>query len=157
MRGLHAIVCRLTLNESHAIHDRVDRLRANEDPYLIRKLETGWVVASDKPLVQGHCIFFADPVVFSVNDLDEETRMKYWRDVCRIGDALIEVTGSYRINYETLCNVAQSLHSHILPRQMSEPEAKRRDRAAIAYAETDLSALAAEPLIAALKRPLSKF
>ena len=123
-----------------AIHDRVEGLRRGSDPYLIAKLETGWVVLSDKPLVPAHCIFFADPVVFSVNDLDEATRMNYWRDVCRVGDALILVTGSYRINYETLCNVAQALHSHILPRQMSEPDEKRRERAAVAYKESELEA-----------------
>lgn len=123
-----------------AIHEAVDRARSGEHPYLICKLETCWVVASDMPLVDGHCVTLADPVVFSVNDLSEELRMKYFRDVCRVGDALIKVCGSYRINYETLCNVAQALHSHIIPRYMSEPEEKRHERAAVAYPASSLKA-----------------
>lgn len=139
------------------IHDRVASLRAGNDPYVICKLETCWVTVANRPLLPGHCVTFADPVVFSVNDLDEETRMKYWRDVCRVGDALMKVTGSYRINYETLCNVAQALHSHITPRQMSEPEQKRRDRAAVAYQESDFDLEKGRELIEALRRELKAF
>lgn len=120
-----------------AIHDRVDEFREGKSPYFIAKLETCWVAVSPRPLVPGHCVVYADPVVASVNDLDENTRMLYHRDVCRVGDALLKVTGAYRINYETMCNVAQSLHTHIYPRHLSEPEENRRERPATAYKESD--------------------
>jgi diadenosine tetraphosphate (Ap4A) HIT family hydrolase len=83
--------------------------------------------------------------------------MKYWRDVCRVGDALIAVTGSYRINYETMCNVAQALHTHIVPRQMSEPEDERRERPAVAYKEKDIDPARAQELIAALQAALAPY
>ncbi len=124
--------------ERTAIHDRVDEARAGKNPYVICKLETCWVVIANRRLVPGHCVTFADPVVFGMNDLSEDLRMKYWRDVCRVGDALIAVTGSYRINYETHCNIAQALHTHLTPRQLSEPDDKRRERAAIAYREEEI-------------------
>ena len=126
--------------ERTVIHEAVERAQKGEHPLLIAKLETCWVVASDQPLTRGHCVTLADPVVFSPNELDENTRMKYFRDVCRVGDALIKVNGSYRINYETLCNVAQALHSHVIPRYMSEPEAKRKERPAIAYPTNEIVA-----------------
>lgn len=116
-----------------SIHDRIDLLQAGKDPYMIARLESGWVCLSDQPFIEGHCVFFADPVAFSINDLSEIQRMAYSRDVCKVGDALIKALGAYRINYETMCNVAQSLHSHITPRFESEPEAKRRERPALAY------------------------
>ena len=119
--------------ERTAIHDLVERARAGSNPYIITKMETGWVMAASEPLTPGHCVFLSDPVVFSINDLDEDLRQKYWRDCCRVGDALLSEFGSYRINYETLCNVAQALHSHIVPRFETEPEDKRRERAAVAY------------------------
>lgn len=125
--------------ERTGIHDAVERAQRGENLFVVAKLETCWVVASDMPLTRGHLVTLADPVVFSVNDLDESTRMKYFRDVCRVGDALLKVCGSYRINYETLCNVAQALHSHIVPRYMSEPDVKRRERAAIAYLANELT------------------
>ena len=117
------------------IHDRIELLRAGNDPYMIARLESGWVCLSDQPFIEGHCVFFADPVAFSINDLSEIQRMAYSRDVCKVGDALINALGAYRINYETMCNVAQSLHSHITPRFENEPEPKRRERPAIAYAD----------------------
>lgn len=119
--------------ERTGIHDLVERAQKGENPFVIAKLETCWVVAAEQPFTVGHCMTMADPVVFSVNDLSEELRMKYFRDVCRVGDALLKIKGAYRINYETLCNVAQALHSHIIPRYMTEPEIKRRERPAIAY------------------------
>ena len=119
--------------ERTAIHDLVDKARAGQNPYIIAKMESGWVMASDQPHISGHCIFLADPVVFSINDLIENKRQIYWRDCCRVGDALLKGFGAYRINYETLCNVSQALHSHILPRYMSEPEEKRKERAAVSY------------------------
>lgn len=127
--------------ERTAIHEAVEQAQKGVHPYLICKLETCWVVASDLPLTKGHCVTLADPVVFSVNDLTEELRMKYFRDVCRVGDALLKICGSYRINYETLCNVAQALHSHIVPRYLSESDEKRKERAAIAYPPSSLKKL----------------
>lgn len=137
------------------IHDRIDALHAGEDPFFIAKLETCWVVLANRGFLRGHCIVFADPVVFSVNDLDEASRMKYWRDVSRVGDALMEVTGSYRINYETLCNQAQALHSHVIPRQLSESDEQRRERAAFAYQESEVDLHEAQELIAKLKLSLA--
>jgi diadenosine tetraphosphate (Ap4A) HIT family hydrolase len=43
-----------------------------------------------------------------------------------VGDALLEVTDAYRINYEIECNTAPGLHAHIFPRYMSEPEHWRK-------------------------------
>jgi len=43
-----------------------------------------------------------------------------------IGDALLEVTGAYRINYAILGNTDPALHAHIIPRYLGEPEAFRK-------------------------------
>ncbi|MGD0749887.1 MAG: hypothetical protein ABSA23_00600 [Anaerolineales bacterium] len=39
-----------------------------------------------------------------------------------VGDALLEVTGAYRINYGILGNSDPFLHAHIVPRYLTEPE-----------------------------------
>lgn len=43
-----------------------------------------------------------------------------------IGDALLEVTEAYRINYEILGNLDPALHVHIFPRYLQEPEHYRK-------------------------------
>lgn len=42
-----------------------------------------------------------------------------------VGDAILEVTGATRINYEMLGNLEPALHAHVLPRRDDEPEALR--------------------------------
>jgi diadenosine tetraphosphate (Ap4A) HIT family hydrolase len=42
-----------------------------------------------------------------------------------LGDALLEVTGATRINYEILGNLEPALHAHLFPRYDSEAEAFR--------------------------------
>ena len=50
---------------------------------------------------------------------------QYCLDMIRVGDALLAVMGAARINYETWGNVDPALHTHIVPRYLSEPEEKR--------------------------------
>jgi hypothetical protein len=53
-------------------------------------------------------------------------RGEFLEDMVGLGDALLEVTGAARINYEILGNVEQALHAHLFPRSEAEPEATRR-------------------------------
>ena len=108
------------------IRDRIELARAGKNQNFIAKLESGWVVAFDDQVVEGYCLIMADPIVSSLNEMPESTRLVYLRDMARLGDALLEVTGATRINYETWCNVDPSLHTHVVPRYASEPEEKRR-------------------------------
>ena len=63
----------------------------------------------------------ADPSVDSLNDLDEKARARFLVDMAAVGDALLAVTGSFRINYSILGNADPGVHAHIFPRYRSEP------------------------------------
>jgi diadenosine tetraphosphate (Ap4A) HIT family hydrolase len=115
------------------IHQRVAEAKAGKNPFVICKLETAWLVMRDTQPLDGCCIILSDPVVSSLNDLPEEVRMRYCRDMARVGDALLKVTGAFRINYETWGNLDQALHTHIVPRYASEPDAKRTSPACMVY------------------------
>ena len=140
------------------IHDLVETARAGKNPDVICRLEAGWVAFSDSPFLKGHCVIWSDPVVFSINDLSENQRMIYSRDVCRVGDALIKALGAYRVNYETMCNGAQALHTHIIPRYKSEPDSLRKERPAIAYANpVKLTDMKRAELLPLLRKELALF
>lgn len=111
---------------ANLIEERVAMARAGTNPYVIAKMASGSCVIGDVQPLPGYCLLLADPVVASPNDLSEADRVQYSLDVLRIGDALLAVTGTYRINYETLGNSEPALHTHIVPRYESEPEAQRR-------------------------------
>ena len=55
----------------------------------------------------------------------------------RAGDALLEVTDAYRINYEILGNSDAALHAHIIPRYKNEPDEKRKYPAMCGYSWPD--------------------
>jgi len=108
------------------IHQRVQAAQQGENPTVICKMESGWVVLSDVQLMNGYCLLLPDPVPPSLNDLPIPAREKFLRDMSIIGDALLEVTGAARINYEILGNSEKALHAHIVPRFEAEPENLRK-------------------------------
>ncbi len=104
------------------IERRVELARQGLNLYAVARLPSGWVVMGDVQPLSGYCLLLADPVVPSLNALDEAGRAVYCRDVARVGDALLAVTGATRVNYETLGNAAPSLHTHVTPRFSDEPK-----------------------------------
>jgi len=111
---------------ANLITERVELARRGQNPYVICRMKSGWLVIGDVQPLPGYCVFLADPVVESLNALDEAGRSRYSLDVIRAGDAVLTVTDAYRINYETLGNSEPALHTHIIPRYQAESEEKRR-------------------------------
>ena len=118
---------------TNLIAERVSLAREGKNPYVISKMLSGWLVIGDVQPLLGYCVFLADPVVASINDLTKAERIQYSLDILRAGDALLKVTDAYRINYETLGNTEPALHTHIIPRCLSEPEDKRKMPAMMKY------------------------
>src|SRR5512144_1242223 len=81
------------------IPERIANAQAGKNPTIICKVPSGWVAMCDMQYLRGYVIHLADPVVASLNDLDAAGRQVYLLDMALIGDALMEVTGAYRINY----------------------------------------------------------
>jgi diadenosine tetraphosphate (Ap4A) HIT family hydrolase len=109
------------------IHQRVAAARAGTNPTVVCRVPSGWVVLADMHYLRGYCILLADPVVESLNDLSPAQRGQYLGDMALVGDALLEVTGAFRINYAVLGNSDPALHAHIVPRYASEPDEYRQD------------------------------
>ena len=118
---------------ANLIEQRVAAARRGENPYVIARMPSGWLVIGDTQPVRGYCVLLADPLVTSLNALAEPDRARYCLDAIRAGDALLSVTAAARINYETLANAEPSLHTHIVPRYADEPDDKRRAPPMIAY------------------------
>ena len=108
------------------IHERVEAARAGTNTTVITRVPSGWVVMGDVQYLPGYCLLLPDPVVPDLNSLNGEQRMQFLKDMVIIGDALLEVTETYRINYEIQGNTEPALHAHIIPRYMSEPEELRK-------------------------------
>lgn len=108
------------------IHQRVEAARAGTNPTVICRMPSGWAVLGDAQFLRGYSLLLPDPVVADLNALDQAGRKQFLCDMSVIGDALLEVTGAYRINYDILGNLDPALHAHIFPRFMTEPEEIRK-------------------------------
>lgn len=108
------------------IHERVELARAGSNPYVISRVRSGWVVLGDYQFFRGYSLLLPDPVVGSLNDLSVADRSEFLCDMAAVGDALLEVTDAFRINYEILGNADAALHAHVFPRYSDEPEERRR-------------------------------
>lgn len=104
------------------IHERVDMCRAGTNPKTICRVNSGWVVIGDVQFLSGYCLILPDPVVSDLNALSLAERDVFLREVSILGDALLAVTNSYRINYEILGNSEAALHAHVFPRYLTEAE-----------------------------------
>jgi len=104
------------------IHRRVAEARAGENPKVVCRVPSGWVVIGDVQVVKGYSLLLPDPVVPTLNDLEGPERTQYLADMGLVGDALLALTGAARINYAMLGNLEPALHCHLFPRYPDEPE-----------------------------------
>lgn len=107
------------------ITERVEAARAGKNIKVITRLKSGWAVIGDVQFLKGYCLLLPDPVVPSLNHLNEADRSVFLSDMAKIGDALLAVTKASRINYEILGNSEPELHAHIFPRFADEDPEKR--------------------------------
>lgn len=107
-------------------HPRIQAARAGRDPAAVCQLPSGWVFLCNLQFLRGYCILQADPAAASINDLTPPQRAQFLCDMALVGDALLGVTGTYRVNYCIAGNSDPTLHAHIVPRYLSEPEHLRK-------------------------------
>ncbi len=106
------------------VSNRTDIPEAN--PAFICRLPSGYLTLGEMQFLRGYCILYADPQVADLNALYPGQRSQYLCDMTLVGDALLVVTGAYRINYGIFGNSQPILHAHIVPRYTSEPETLRK-------------------------------
>jgi diadenosine tetraphosphate (Ap4A) HIT family hydrolase len=140
------------------IHRRVAAAERGENPTVICRMRSGYLVLCDRQTPRGWCILLSVPVVADLDDLDEQRRAWFLSDMAAVGEALKRVTGAYRINYSILGNTDPALHAHIQPRFADEPEELRRQPLWAIWGHLRMAAFDAErdgPLMAQIRKELA--
>lgn len=140
------------------VHQRVAAARRDENPTVICRMRSGFLVLCDHQTPRGWCILLPDPVVPDLNALGEPARLVFLSDMAAAGDALLRVTGAYRINYSILGNTDPALHAHIQSRFMDEPDELRRQPLWAIWSHLNRIPFDPErdtPLMAAIRNELS--
>jgi len=107
------------------IDRHVEAARRGQLARVIARMPSGWAVLGDPQITRGYCLLLPDPVVPDLNALTGDRRTQFLTDMARLGDAVLQVTGADRINYEILGNVEPALHAHVIPRHADEVPARR--------------------------------
>jgi len=102
--------------------DRIGSCERGENPTLMVKMKSGFAVFADNQFLPGYCILLRYPKVNSLLDLTLEERSQYLIDTTLIGDAIDKVCHPRKINYSTLMNKDDYLHTHIEARYDWEPD-----------------------------------
>ncbi|MEM6504895.1 MAG: hypothetical protein AAF711_05470 [Planctomycetota bacterium] len=141
------------------IHQCVAEANEGANPKVIARMSCGWAVLGDTQFLKGYCLLLPDPVVADLNSFpDNETRLQFLDDMAALGDAVLEVTGAVRINYEMLGNLEPALHAHVFPRYDDEPEELRTKPVWLypqaAWEESVFDLLRDQPVIKAIKEEL---
>lgn len=109
-----------TANLDTAIHRMVAACRATAYASLIARMESGWAVLGTSQFLRGYSLLLPDPVVPHLNAMEAAHREQFLKDMARLGDAVLSVTGALRINYAMFGNVEPALHAHVVPRYVDE-------------------------------------
>lgn len=121
------------------ISNRINRIKAGNDPQAIGRLRTGWAILSNQQPgpITGCCMLLPDlpddllegstsgPTPAHLNDLPPKARAEFLSDMATLGDIVTTATQCERLNYLMLCNQVPILHAHIVPRFANEDPEKR--------------------------------
>ena len=107
-------------------NDRLGSALRGENPTVLLRMKSGFVVLADTQFLPGYCILLRYPKVRSLNELGTVPRLLFLREMSLVGDAIADVCQPLRVNYEILGNTDDFLHAHIIPRYDWEDEAYRK-------------------------------
>lgn len=98
-----------------------------ERPYFVYEFETSYVEMGKNQFWEGYCILFhKDKTIPHLDDLPLDQRDKYLMEMSILGQAMREVLGARRINYNILGNTDPIIHAHLFPRYDWEDEDLRQ-------------------------------
>ena len=106
------------------ICERIKDTKAGKNPFLVKELETGYVVIGDFQHFKGYTLFLYKDHVVELFDLDEETRAKHLYEMTIVAEAVKNAFGAEKMNYECLGNGegGAHIHWHLFPRRAGDIE-----------------------------------
>jgi diadenosine tetraphosphate (Ap4A) HIT family hydrolase len=111
--------------KANGIPGRLEAALKNENPTVVTRLESGFVVLGDSQMLPGYCVLLAYPIVESLEALPFQKRLTFLRDMTLLGQAVKDVYKANRINHGIFCNYDLYLHTHVWARYAYEIEERR--------------------------------
>ena len=104
------------------ICDRINMIREGINPYLVRELETGYVVMGDNQHFKGYTLFLCKEHKTELFQLDHSMKMKFLEEMSIVAEAVSKAFHAEKMNYELLGDGDTHLHWHLFPRKEGDIE-----------------------------------
>jgi diadenosine tetraphosphate (Ap4A) HIT family hydrolase len=111
--------------KAKGIPGRLEAALKGENPTVVTRLESGFVVLGDSQMLPGYCVLLAYPIVESLEALPFQKRLTFLHDMTLLGEAIQDVYKPDRINHGIFCNYDLYLHAHVWARYAHEPDERR--------------------------------
>jgi diadenosine tetraphosphate (Ap4A) HIT family hydrolase len=112
--------------KAKGIPGRIEAALKGENPTVVTRLESGFVVLGDSQMLPGYCVLLAYPVVESLEALPFAKRLTFLRDMTLLGQAIQDVYKANRINHGIFANYDLYLHAHVWARYAYEIDERRK-------------------------------
>ncbi|HHD9798563.1 TPA: HIT family protein [Streptococcus pneumoniae] len=102
------------------ICQRIELIKAGENPYFVRELETGYLVIGDHQYFAGYSLFLAKEHVTELHHLEKETRLRFLEEMSLVQEAVAKAFEAEKMNIELLGNGDAHAHWHLFPRRAGD-------------------------------------
>lgn len=102
------------------ICERIDQIQKEQIPYLVKELETGYVVIGDSQYFKGYSLFLAKDHIIELHQLTSATKLKFLEEMSLVQEAVAKAFEAEKMNIELLGNGDAHLHFHIFPRRAAD-------------------------------------
>jgi len=106
---------------SCTICDRIQQIKNGSNPYLVKELESGYVVLGDHQFYQGYTFFLYKNHVEELHELNIKEKSTFLNEMAIVAEAVYKSFTPKKLNYELLGNTDKHLHWHIFPRYKNDP------------------------------------
>ena len=101
--------------------ERIEQTRRGENPYLVRELETGYVVMGDIQRLPGYALFLCKRHACELHELEPEYRRQFLWEMSLAAEAVDRAFQPDKLNYELLgTGKGVHMHWHIFPRRAGD-------------------------------------
>ena len=109
--------------------DEWERLRSGEScPICLRgkplgviaELDVSYLSSGEEAPLKGSCGIILKRHAVELYELSPEEAAAFMRDVQRVSEAVHEITGAVKLNYEIHGNTIPHLHMHLFPRYIGD-------------------------------------
>lgn len=95
--------------------------RERKPQYIIRELTASYLTSSSHAPLRGYCCSVLKRHAVELYELETEEANGLIRDIQQVAQAVQEITGAVKLNYEIHGNTIPHQHVHFFPRYKGDP------------------------------------